>query len=158
MNDSKMPEDFDGVFRFTNWTNAPFTAMWDSKAYTFPANKRSPMIIPGATPEQVQYIRKKFAEELAIGEFYKTKKFKGLEGQTPIGQGNSIQSAATYTPSDIAEFTQKCLMPLPAAPATITELQKVDVEKTLSKDNKGRTVSRVVGEGDSLVENGTLMH
>lgn len=159
MNDSNnvLPADFNGVFPFTNWTTTPFTAKWDSKEYTFPAEKTSPMIIPGATPEQVQYIRKKFAEELAIREFYKTTKFKGLEGQTPIGQGNSIQSAATYTPSDIAEFTQKCLMPLPIASAKITDAPKNDVSKVLKTDEEGNPVSRILGKSESLKGLGTII-
>lgn len=139
-----LPSDFDGVFRFTNYTDSEFKAKWDNVEYTFPANKTSPMIIPGATPEQVQNIRKKFARELAIQEWYKTPKFQGMNVNVPGG------SPALYTDSDIAPFVQRCLEALPIAQAKAQVLPR-DSEERYRKNVKGKNVSRVVGEGDSLV-------
>jgi hypothetical protein len=65
-----LPSDFDGIFRFTNWTDSDFTAKWDNIEYTFPAKKTTPIVIPNATPVEIQNIRKKFAKELAVACFY----------------------------------------------------------------------------------------
>lgn len=147
MNSEKvqLPADFDGTFRFTNFTDDDFKARWDNIEYTFPAMKTTPMIIPSATPEQVQSIRKKFAKELAVQEWYKTDKFNRMNAHTPGGR------PALYTDSDIAPFAQKCLEPLPIAQATIKVLPKED-ESRFRKDRKGRNVTRVLDEGESLKE------
>lgn len=148
--DNKLPEDFDGVFRFTNATDEEFTAKWGNVAYTFPAQKTTPLIIPIATPEEVQHIRKKFAKELAIREFYKTSKFQGMN-DTPMGG-----TPATYTDSDLTPFIQTCLEPLPLAKAKIEFLPK-DSEQNYRKDNKGRNVTKVLDEKESLLgDSGTL--
>lgn len=132
-----LPADFDGVFRFTNFTDEDFKARWNSIEYTFPASKTTPMVIPGATPEEVQTIRKKFARELAEREFYKTPKFK-LMNDIPVGQ-----TPAIYTDSDLTPFIQRCLEPLPVAQATL---------KALPKDSNSNysTNTRVLREGESL--------
>lgn len=141
-----LPPDFDGVFRFTNATSEDFTAKWGNVAYTFPAQKTTPMIIPGATPEEVQHIRKKFAKELAIREFYKSPRFLKLN-DTPMGG-----TAATYTEDELTRFIQTCLEPLPIAQATVEVLPK-DSESRYRKDNKGRNVTKVLDPGESLMEN-----
>lgn len=138
-----LPSDFDGVFRFTNFTDEEFKAKWDGKEYTFPANKTTPMVM-NATPQEIQHIRKKFARELAIQEFYKSKKFEKMNVHTPGG------NPPTYTESDIAPYSQRCLEPLPIAQATVRVLPK-DSEKNYVKDNKGRNVTKVLEEGESLM-------
>lgn len=140
-----LPVDFDGVFRFTNWTDQDFKARWNGVEYTFPAMKTTPMIIAGQTPEEIQHIRKKFARELATIEWYKTPKFVGMNNVAPGG------TPALYTDSDLTPFVQKCLEPLPIAQMKVKILPKAEVEKHLSKDNKGRNVTKVLEEGESLM-------
>lgn len=148
--DEVLTTDFDGVFRFTNFTDDEFTAMWNKVAYTFPANKTSPMIIPGETPEGVQSIRKKFAKELAEREFWKTEKFSKMNSPE---QGSH---PALYTDSDLAPFVQRCLEPLPVAPAK-TKVIKQDTDQVFSVDTKGNKRTKVLDEDDSLVGNGTVI-
>lgn len=142
---------FDGSFKFTNLTNEDFVGKWDSKDYIFPAMTTSPIIIMDATPKQVEFIRKKFARDLAEREFFRSSRVKGLEAQNPIGQGNSIHSAASYVESELSSYVQKCLEPMPIVEAKIKENKIHDIEKVLHKDSKGRRISRVVEEGESLV-------
>lgn len=150
-----LPQDFDGVFRFTNATERDFTAKWNSIEYTFPAMKTTPMIIPNATPLEVQNIRKKFARELAEREFYLSPKLKSLEAQTPAGSVGSFRMAALYTPSDLEPFVQQCLEPLPVAKPIVKVVPKE--EPKLRTDNKGKKVTRVLEEGESLVGEGQVI-
>lgn len=94
-----------GTFYFTNFTNEDFVARWDNIEYVFPANKTTPIIIPTETPIGIQSIRRKFAEELATREFYKTEKFSKLNNAPTA-------SPATYTVNDLTTLIQKCLIPL----------------------------------------------
>lgn len=146
---SVLPADFDGVFRFTNYTDYEFKAKWGGIEYTFPPQATIPMIIAGATPEQVQHIRKKFARELAIEQFYGTDKFKGMEAQ-----GKPGSTPPLYTESDLAPFIQRCLEPLPIKQARAQQLPKAD-ESTLRRDNKGRPVTKILDEGESLLGEGS---
>lgn len=143
-----LPADFDGVFRFTNFTNEEFKAKWGGIEYSFPPKKTTPMIIPGATPEEVQHIRKKFAKELAVESFYNTAKFKKMDDVPPGGV------PALYTDSDLAPFVQKCLEPLPIAQVSMKVLPK-DSEQNYRKDAKGRNVTKVLEDGDSLLSQGS---
>lgn len=122
-NANVLPADFDGVFRFTNFTDTDFKARWNKIEYTFPAMKTVPIIIPGATPEEVQNIRKKFARELAEKEFYNTEKFKYLNhpdrGSHPAG----------YTESDLEPLIQKCLEPLPVGNVTAQAIPRDNTER-----------------------------
>lgn len=152
-----LPPDFDGIFRFTNATDTDFVAKWGGIEYTFPAQKTSPMIIPGATPEEVQNIRKKFAKELAEREFYRSEKLKALEAQTPIGSVGSFRQAAVYTDADLQPYIQQCLNPLPMASATLKQMPKAQVH--LRKDEEGNPVTQVVTDTKkSLIGNGTPMN
>lgn len=146
MNEQKnvLPVDFDGVFRFTNSSDVDFTAKWGGIAYTFPAQKTTPMIISGATPEEVQHIRKKFAKEYAEQMWYGTEKFKSMNNVVPGGL------PALYTDSDLQPFIQTCLEPLPIARATAVVLPK-DTETRFRKDNKGKNVTKVLADGESLL-------
>lgn len=139
-----LPKDFDGTFRFTNCRDTEFKARWNSKEYTFPPLKTVPMIIDNATPLEVQSIRKKFAKEWAVEEWYKTPKFIGMNAHVPGG------TPALYTESDLIPFIQKCLEPLPLAQAKI-EVVKNDVEGKLSVDAKGRKRTRVLDPNESLI-------
>ena len=146
-----LPSDFDGVFRFTNYTNSEFKAKWDNKEYTFPANKTSPMVIPSATPLEIQSIRKKFAKELAVACFYQSDKFKAMNTSHLNKDGEPTGGMpALYTDADIAPFIQRCLEPLPLAQATVKDLPKDDGKRYV-KNSKGRPVTRVLEDGDSLM-------
>lgn len=135
----KLPDNFDGVFRFTNFTDKEFKAKWNNVEYTFPPLKTTPMIISSATPEEVQHIRKKFARELAESMFYESEKFKYMNdkerGQVP----------ALYTESDIAPFVQRCLEPLPIAQATTRVMPK--------DDKKNYKATRVLDKDEFLRKN-----
>lgn len=146
---TQLPEDFDGVFRFTNFTDKDFKAKWASVEYTFPAMKTTPMIIPGQTPEEIQHIRKKFARELAEQEFYKTPKFVGMNSVQPGGV------PALYTDSDLTPFIQRCLEPLPIAQLKSKIVPKLVTEANLSKDAKGRNVTKVLEKDESLLAQGS---
>ncbi len=143
-----LPADFDGVFRFTNFTNEIFKAKWGGVEYSFPPEKTTPLIIPSATPEEVQHIRKKFARELAILEFYKTPKFVSMNAHTPGGV------SAMYTDSDLAPFIQRCLEPLPIAQATLKPLPKAD-ETQFRKDEEGKNVTQILDKKKSLLQEGS---
>lgn len=138
MNESILPVDFDGIFRFTNFTDKEFKAKWGNIEYTFPPLKTTPMIISNATPEEVQHIRKKFARELAILEFYKTPKFIGMNASNPGG------TPALYTDSDLAQFIQRCLEPLPIAQAKVKKLPSQDETTFAAKDEEGNLVTEVL--------------
>ncbi len=139
---SVLPADFDGIFRFTNWTADDFTARWNGIDYTFPAEKTSPMIIPSATPEEVQHIRMKFAKQLGEREYFNSDKYKALNGQTDPSKTNSFHQAGVYTEGDIAQYTQRCLEPMPAAPAKATK--SVEKPLQLRKDEEGNPVTQVI--------------
>ena len=141
---NKLPEDFDGTFRFTNCRDTEFKARWNSKEYTFPPLKTVPMIIDNATPLEVQSIRKKFAREWAIEEWYKTPMFIGMNAHVPGG------TPALYTESDLAPFIQKCLEPLPIARAKV-EVVKKDEDSKFTKDAKGRPRTRPLDPNESLI-------
>ena len=143
---STLPAEYDGVFRFTNFTNEDFKAKWANIEYTFPAMKTTPMIIPSATPEEVQSIRKKFAKELATVEWYKTPKFVGMNTLTPGG------TPALYTDSDLAPFIQNCLEPLPVAQAKVKVLPMSFDEKNMRQDEEGKPVTRVLKGKESLMQ------
>ena len=138
MNENILPSDFSGVFNFTNFTDKEFKAKWNSVEYTFPPLKSTPMIISGASPEDVQVIRKKFARELAIEVWYGTDKFKYMDSP------DRGQRPATYTDSDLAPFIQKCLDPLPVGQV---------VAKALPKDkSENYPNSKVLNKDESLLK------
>lgn len=150
MNNEILPEDFDGVFRFTNYTDTDFTARWDKIEYTFPANKTSPMIM-NFTPVEIQNIRKKFAKELAQREFYKTGKFGEMNKHVPGG------TPALYTDADLKPFIQKCLEPLPLANAKAKVIAKDNLEEKNSKDRKGNLRTVLLEEDASLIKDGSTI-
>lgn len=139
-----LPKDFDGTFKFTNYTDTEFTSRWNSVEYTFPALKTVPLIIPNATPLEVQNIRKKFARDLATREWYKTPKFAGMNAHVPGG------TPATYTDSDLAPFVQRCLDPLPLSHVTTKVVEK-DEDSKFSVDGRGKKRTRVLQDGESLM-------
>lgn len=154
-----LPADFDGVFRFTNPTDRDFTAMWNGKPYTFAKQSTSPMLIVDATPVEVQHIRKKFAKELAEREFFQSEKATKLQSveKNPDGTArlNSIMAGNSYNESDLQSWIQRCLEPLPISKVIIGEPVKDDTESKLKLNRRGRPVTRVVTDDESLVEQAT---
>ncbi len=154
--DTLLPENFDGVFRFTNPSDEDFVGKWDSKEYTYPAQKTTPMIILNATPLEVQNIRKKFARDLATREFFKSQQYNALMRQEKNADGtvrlNSIHQAAQYSDNDLKEYIQKCLTPMPVARPAVVDAPREDVEEKLSRTPKGKLRTRVLDGDESLVE------
>lgn len=137
-------------FPFTNYTDEPFTGMWDSQGYDFPPKSTVPMLgmIPSASPLEIQNIRKKFANDLGIQEFYKSKEFKKADVTIEEAQAGKVPALAN--PSDFAPYVQRCLEPLPVAKAVIKEVPRKEVP--IVKDAKGKPGSRVLEEGESLIQ------
>lgn len=150
-NDMTLPEDFDGVFRFTNASEEAIMCKWNNVAYTFPARSSSPMIISGASPEEVQHIRKKFAREYAIREWYKSGRFKELNAQAPAGSG---VTPAVYSDDDLAPYIQQCLEPLQPARAATAVLPK-DSAENYRKNPDGTNVTVPLDKDKSLLGNGS---
>lgn len=159
--DTTLPEDFDGIFRFTNRDTEEFTAMWDGKSYTFPPKSTSPLIIVSESPLGIQSIRKKFAREWALKMFFAGKKFDKVDGtlyeslakeerNNNMPTMNSIHQARTYSESDLAPLIQMCLEPLPTARAKVAIDPKVPVEEKLTKDEEGEIVTRAVKTKEDL--------
>lgn len=150
-----LPEDFDGVFRFTNWSDAEFVGVWGKKEYHYAANSTSPMIIPEHSPLEIQHIRKKFAKDLAEREFFKGQKYESMrspEGVLGNRTMSGIHTAATYTLTDLADGIQKCLKPLEIKKAFISKAEEVPMEDKLSKDEDGNLHTVPVDKKTSLRE------
>lgn len=143
------PENFSGVYTFTNKSDEEFKVRWDSKEYIFPPMSTTPIIIPTANSLELQGIRKKFAAEWATLQFYKTDKFKHLNES-----GGS--SPAPYSESDLAPFIQMCLEPLPVGQIKVRTVPKNSEAKMRTLDD-GSPSSTVIDQKDSLVGNGTVI-
>ncbi len=135
------PEDFDGVFRFTNATDEDFVTLWNNKEYTFPAMTTVPMIIANEPPENVQQIRKYFAKRLAEREFFKSKDFNKIKNGTSSdkdGAGRKIPTS--YDEVVLQEEIDKCLTPLKVGRAKVQTLPDQDLpikgSKALGSGNK----------------------
>ena len=119
----------DGVFYFTNPglfkhkdkqgnETTDFSTLWNNKEYTFKGKTTVPLVISGATPEEIQHIRKKFAKNYATAWFFTTKRYAEL-----VKKGGYIP--ATYIEDDEYKDTiQACLTPLPKATLEIKEMPK----------------------------------
>lgn len=107
-------EDFDGVFRFTNWTDKDRTFLWNNKEYTFPKQSTVPLIILNEPLENIQEIRKRFAYRLAEEVFYESKEYQRL---SKMGNGLPPTFNTNILESDI----EKCLLPLEVARATVKQ-------------------------------------
>ena len=163
-----LPENFDGIVRFTNWSDEDFTGVYNSKEYEFKANTTSPLQTVDlsyydgngnhmqrlASPLELLNIVKKFAQDLAIREWGKSQWYKdNLKRErnsdgTPRFQG--MQGAATYSIDQLAPLIQKGLYVYPAVKATVNEVQRPKLEDKLSKNEKGKRSSGVVEDGASM--------
>lgn len=143
--DTVLPEDFSGLFYFTNYTEEDFVGVWGGKGYRFPALSTSPMVIPEHSPIEIQNIRKKFAKDLAEREFFKTRKYESLrvrEGEKDdMGilhpRAHGMEHAGTYSMSDLTSFIQKALDPLPISKATVTKMGKPTMEEIVKRNDDG---------------------
>jgi hypothetical protein len=149
-----LPENFDGTFRFTNWTDEDFVGVWGKKEYHFPANSTSPMIMPEHSPIEVQQIRKKFALDLAQKVFGSTEAYQKLMKQERNDDGsprlNSIHGAGTYSIDQLAPYIKRCLEPLPVAKMTVAESKEIPMEDKLSRNDEGEINTQAVDKKISL--------
>lgn len=150
-----LPPDFDGVFRFTNWTKQDFSGTWGKKEYLFPAMRTTPMIIPEHSPVEIQNIRKKFAKDLAEREFFKSKEYKLLadqEGKPGNRTMTGIHQAGQYSIDDLAKLIQKGLEPLEGAQSVSQDMNLPKVEDKLTRDEEGSLRTEAVDPKKSLVQ------
>lgn len=148
-----LPEDFTGVFYFTNWSDEDFVGVWGSKEYLFPKLSTSPMVIPEHSPLEIQHIRKKFAKDLAEREFYRSKEYKTLqktEGTPGNRTLNSIHQATAYSINELTPYIQKALAPLPVARATVSKVNRPNIEAKLSRNEGGELNSGAVKSDKDL--------
>ena len=149
-----LPENFDGIVRFTNWSDEDFTGRWNSKDYEFKANSTSPLFMVDQTPLEMLNICKKFALDLAVREWGKSqwtkdnlKRERNADG-SPRFQG--MQGAATYSIDQLAPLIQKGLYVYPESKTHVSEVQRPKLEDKLSKNEKGKRSSGVVEDGSSM--------
>ncbi len=150
-----LPVDFDGVFKFTNWSDEEFVGVWGKKEYHYAANTTSPMIIPEHSPLEIQHIRKKFAKDLAEREFFKSQKYetyRSPEGVLGNRTMSGIHTANTYTLTDLAEGIQKCLKPLAVQRAFVSTKQEIPMEAKLSTNDEGELNTVAVDKKANLRE------
>jgi hypothetical protein len=152
--ENTLPEDFDGIFYFSNYSDENFVGKWDNKEYVFPAHTMSPLIIPNASLLDIQQIRKKLAKDLAEREYHKGPQYRILLKQERNDDGSprlsSFQKAGTYSENDLVELIQMGLRPLPIKRATVKAAAGIPLEQKLSKDEEGRIQTRVVKQGQGL--------
>lgn len=152
--ESALPADFDGVFRFTNWSSEEFVGKWGGKEYHFEALKTSPIVMPEFSPLEIQNIRKKFAKDLAEREFFRSTQYGKFQAQERNNDGsarlNSIHSAGTYSMTDLTPFIKKCLEPLPIAQALVRDTPKAKIEDTLSRNDEGELNTTAIDSKTSL--------
>lgn len=138
---STLPGDFDGFFYFTNDSDEEFIGKWGSKEYHFAPRSTSPIIIPTETPLNIQQIRKKFARDWAEREYGRSQAFESLKAleHNPDGSPrlNSFQTANQYSETDLIDYIQRCLKPLPKARVAITDVEIAPLEEKLSRGDEG---------------------
>ena len=149
-----LPENFDGVVRFTNWSDEDFTGRWNSKDYEFKANTTSPLFIAEHSPLELLNIVKKFALDLAVREWGKSewtkdalKRERNSDG-SPRGYGMSV--ASTYSIDQLAPLIQKGLYIYSESKAKVSEALRPNVEAKLHKDEEGKIVTKAVKKGASM--------
>jgi hypothetical protein len=151
-----LPENFDGIVRFTNWSDEDFTGRWNSKDYFFKANTTSPLFIPEHSPLETLNIVKKFALDLAVREWGKSqwtkdalKRERNADG-SPRTQG--MGGAASYSVDQLSPLIQKGLYLYPSSKAQMSEVEKVKIEDKLHRDDDGKIVTKAIKKGASMRE------
>lgn len=107
----------EGVFYFTNDSDEDFIHLWNNEEYTFPRNTMVPMIMPKETAENIQEIRKRFAYDFAVREFYKSAQYKKM---SKMGGG----MPPTFDEKILEPMIERCLKPLPKSRATIRKVNE----------------------------------
>lgn len=120
-----------GVFHFSNNSDEDFIFLWNNKEYNFLKKTCSPMVIQGATPEEVQTIRKRAAYKWAEREWYKGSEYKKM---AKMGGG----LPPTRDDKTLEPLVQMCLNPLP--------IQKAEVKEG-KKDKRVMKASKTIAEG-----------
>lgn len=156
--ESVLPENFNGIFTFSNPSDEDFIGTWNRKEYIFKAGTTSGMIMPDHSPIEVQHIRKKFAKDLAEREFFKSKNYEHHRSREstrskngmlqPTGQGMS--HAGMYTLKDLEPYIQSCLQPLQTSQLMARNVKSPKLEETLSRNGKGELNTEVVDQKTSL--------
>lgn len=142
---SVLPEGFDGVVRFTNWSDEEFVGVWDKKEYKFPALSRSALVIENATPVETLHIAEKMAKKLAEREYFKSAKYEMLREREGIRNhlgmiqptAHGMSHAGQYSEQDLATMIKKALAPLPEADVTVAPIIKPTMEDRVHKDEDG---------------------
>jgi len=144
--------DFDGVFRLSNPFDEDITLLWNSKEYTFKAHTRSPLVIMGATPEEVQEIRKKFAYRMAERMWFKSEEYKRLNALEGFRGGRDDSS--------LQPMIDACLSPLPEARATVKDVPvkeiKTKATKPVGKDENLNQAFAEETKDENLVKVGKM--
>lgn len=135
----ELTKDFSGVFNFTNPTDEDYVHLWNNKEYTFPANKTVPLIIANESLENIQEIRKRFAYDLSLREFYKGTLYSKL-----VNQGNKSAGGVPplFDEKLLEPMIEMCLKPMPSGRASVKEIKK-DLDSTF----KG---SKAIGKKDNV--------
>lgn len=153
--ENTLPEDFDGIFKFTNWSDKDFIGVWDKEEYHFPAKMQSPMHIPKHSALEIQQIRKHFALKLAEREFFNSEQYKSAylsqernaDGTPKI---NSIHQAGQYSMRELTPFIQKCLEPLPQGKVRVQKTPVENLEDKLSRNDDGELNTEAIDGKISL--------
>lgn len=151
--ENMLPSNFDGTFRFTNPSDEDFIGKWNSKEYLFPAKSTVPLLMPEHSPLEIQYIRKKFARDLAEREFYRSKSYQGLadqEGKPGNRIFSGIHQAATYTWKDLVPYIDQCLTSLPEKELRSKPAESNRVEDKLHTNDDGNYVTEAISPKASL--------
>lgn len=164
--ETSLPQNFDGVFRFTNYSDEDFVGKWGGKEYHYAANTTAPMIIPEHSPLEIQSIRKKFAKDLAEREFFKGNKYETFrlrEGAKDdmgmiIPRAHGMSHAGQYSIGDLTPFIQRALEPLPVSQAIVRNQDIVKTESMLSKNDDGELNTGAIKDDKDLekLAKGTL--
>lgn len=153
--DRTLPEGFNGTFTFTNFSDEEFIGVWAKKEYVFPPNSTTVMVIPEHTPLEVQWIRKKFAKDLAEREYIKTPDWKSNFNREQDPQGAkrlySIHQAGSYDISALEPLIHRCLEPLPQGTLKVRVQEFVPIEERLSTDDEGELNTVSLGPKDDVV-------
>ena len=148
-----LPEDFDGVFRFSNFSDEDFMAEWNKKEYLFPAQATVPMVMPEHSPIEIQHIRKHFAKKLAEREFFKGESYQDKvkpEGTSGNRTMSGIHQASTYNLDELAPLIQRCLLPLKDGKLTSKPAKSRSIEEKLSRNDDGALNTEAIDGKSSL--------
>lgn len=130
-------EDFDGVFRFTNATDEDFVTLWNNKEYTYPAGKTVPMVIANESLENIQQIRKYFAERLAKREFLKSKNFIKISNGIKDTMAGRYVIPSSYNESELQPWIDECLKPLEIGRQKVKEIPEERLNVTAKAIGSG---------------------